>query len=131
MIHIDPCTWGNASVMYPDWKGTIQIDEKLTGEHSIYDLTNIDREKWRIVGLEWGSSEEGPHELVVIAVPFATDLGGEAPLEAARIMIHDSDPFAIIQQITHLADFRLRLGWVEDSHRAVTITQLGDEPEQD
>lgn len=131
MIQIDPITWGNASVMYPDWKGTIQIDEMHTGQHSIYDLTNIDREQWLIIGLEWGTSEEGPHELHVVAVPHGTDLDGEAPIEATKIMIHNSDPFAIIQQISNMAEFRVRLGWIEDAGRPVIVSQIGDEPEQD
>ncbi|WP_152364936.1 hypothetical protein [Microlunatus speluncae] len=54
--------WGDATVSYPDWKGTFQIDEKMTGPTSIYDLTTINRDEWMIIGFDWGGGELLDHK---------------------------------------------------------------------
>jgi len=120
--------WGPAAVTHPDWQGTMQIDEKTTGEESIYSLTGIDKNEWTIVGLDWGGGETGWHELNVIVVPQGTDLS-EPELDATHLKIHDSDPMEILTKIMHVADYRLRIRSVVDSN--IRITALGDVPEQD
>ncbi len=126
----EPYEWGPASVTYPDWKGTFQIDEIITRPESIYDLTGVNQDEWTIIGLDWGAGEHGPHELHVLAVPHGTLDEGDDPIEAVDFMIHDSDPFEIVQKIIHLADFRARLGWLADSGRPIMIAGLRDIPEQ-
>lgn len=120
--------WGPARVTYPDWQGTMQIDEKLTGDEDLYTLTGIDRDEWIIVGLDWGGGETGWHDLKVVAVPADADIG-ESELEATLFLIHDCNPVEIVSKIMHVAEYRLRIRSVADS--TIQITKLGDIPEQE
>lgn len=133
MHDVDPYEWGNARVTYPDWKGTFQIDERLTGTDSIYSLTGVDADEWLIVGLDWGAGERGPHELHVITVPRGTDIETEVQtrghLPVTDLMIHDSDPFAVLQRMIHSADFRARVRGLENTK--MEVHALGDVPDQD
>jgi hypothetical protein len=60
--------WGDASVSFPDWVGTAQLDQKMTGPVDLYDLTGVDPDEWLIVGLDFGGGESGyaqpPHHQV-------------------------------------------------------------------
>ncbi|RDH75497.1 hypothetical protein DVS77_26215 [Mycolicibacterium moriokaense] len=125
--------WGDAKVTYPDWVGTAQLDQKLTGPVDIYDLTGVDRDEWLIIGLDFGGGESGMHNPHVIAVrnsELADQRIYEKPnIRAADIQIHDVEPFELLQQITHLLDMRFRTRSVRDS--TITITELLDVPPQD
>lgn len=131
---MDEYEWGHASVTFPDWVGTAQLDQKMTGPVNLYDLTGIDSDEWQIIGLDFGAGERGRHTPHVIAVP-REEWGGSPPsdldeVNAAKISIHNGiDPFDLLQQITHLLDMRFRLRVVKDS--TITITQHLDEPPQD
>lgn len=119
--------WGPAAVTYPDWQGTVQIDEKLTGDVDMYTLAGIDRDEWSIIGLEWSGGERGWHDLHLIVVPRGTDL--DAPeIEATNLLIHDVNPVDFLAKVMHGADFRLRTQRMMD--KTITITNLGDIPEQ-
>jgi len=68
--------WGDASVTYPDWQGTMQIDQIMT-RRSLNEITGIP-DRWAIIGLDWGGGEEldhsgrkrlNPHEMSAIVVP--------------------------------------------------------------
>ena len=39
---MDEYEWGDASVSFPDWIGTAQLDQKVTGTVDVYTLTGID-----------------------------------------------------------------------------------------
>jgi hypothetical protein len=125
--------WGDASVTYPDWSGTAQLDQKMTGTVDVYTLTGIDFDEWQIVGLDFGGSESGMHNVHVIAVPRSE--WGESPpsdlphVRAVDIQIHNGvDPFELLRQITHVLEMRFRIRAVKDA--TITITELLDEPPQ-
>ena len=124
--------WGHATVAYPDWVGTAQLDQKLTGPVDIYDLTGVDRDEWLIIGLDFGGGETGMHTPHVIAVrksELAEQRIYEMPnIRAADIQIHGVEPFELLQRITHLLDMRFRIRSVRDA--TITITELLDVPPQ-
>lgn len=130
--------WGDARVSYPDWKGTFQVDQKLTGDVSIYTITKIDRDEWTIIGLDWGGGEQvdglghynaHPHRLSAIVVrKDDADLDADE-IRATEVMVHDVDPYDMIKAITHMAEFRMRVRRVVDSK--IIIVDEGDIPEQD
>lgn len=125
--------WGHATVAYPDWVGTAQLDQKLTGPVDIYDLTAVDRDEWLIIGLDFGGGETGMHTPHVIAVrksELAEQHIYEMPnIRAADIQIHGVEPFELLQRITHLLDMRFRIRSVRDA--TITITELLDVPPQE
>jgi hypothetical protein len=132
-MHVDEYEWGAASVSFPDWHGTAQLDQKLTGTEDVYSLTGIDPEKWAIIGLDFGGGESGMHQPHVIAVR-KSELGDQHPsamseIKAVDIQIHNGiDPFDLLRQITHVLDMRFRIRSVVDA--TITITELLDEPPQ-
>lgn len=131
---MDEYEWGEASVGYPDWVGTAQLEQKITGTVDVYTLTGIDPEKWQIIGLDFGGGETGMHNPHVIAVR-KSELGDRhisdlSHVRAADIQIHNGiDPFELLRQMTHLLDMRFRTRATKDA--TITITELLDEPPQD
>ncbi|MGH3642537.1 MAG: hypothetical protein ACRDUX_26315 [Mycobacterium sp.] len=123
--------WGGAEVSYPDWSGTAQLDQKMTGDVDEYSLTGVDRDKWVIIGLDFGGGESGMHALEVIAVRKSDwrEAKGTSQVKAASIRIHNGvDPFDLLRQIMHVFDMRLRIRSVTDS--TIVITESLDEPPQ-
>lgn len=131
---MDEYTWGDASVSFPDWMGTAQLDQKMTGSTGIYELTGIDSNEWLIVGLDFGGGESGMHQPHVIAVR-KSELNGRhiselSEIRAADIQIHNGiDPFDLLRQLTHLLDMRFRIRATKNA--TITITERLDEPPQD
>jgi hypothetical protein len=131
---MDEYEWGHASVSFPDWVGTAQLDQKMTGRADVYSLTGVDHDEWQIIGLDFGAGETGWHTPQVIAVRRSewgegppSDLSG---VRATKIYIHNGvDPFELLQQMTHLLDMRFRIRAVKDS--TITITEHLDQPPQD
>jgi hypothetical protein len=125
--------WGDASVGFPDWSGTAQLDAKMTGTDDVYTLTGINPEEWVIIGLDFGGGETGMHNPHVIAVA-RSEWGNSPPsdlseVKAVDIQIHnDVDPFDLLRKMTHLLDMRFRIRAVKSS--TITITELLDEPPQ-
>jgi hypothetical protein len=125
--------WGDASVGHPDWIGTAQLDQKITGTVDVYSLTGIDPEEWLIIGLDFGGGDTGWHNPHVIAVR-KSELGERhisevSDVRAADIKIHSvDDPFELLRQITHLLDMRFRINSTKNA--TITITELLDEPPQ-
>ncbi|MFF0707412.1 hypothetical protein [Gordonia sputi] len=124
---MDQYEWGQASVAYPDWQGTVQLDEKMTGDDSVYSMTGVDREQWTIIGLDLGGGESGMHALEVVVVPRGTDLGASR-LEATMIRIHNVDALGVLQRMMHVFDMRMRIRSTLDA--SIVVTDLGDIPEQ-
>lgn len=128
---VDEYEWGFAEVSYPDWSGTAQLDQKMTGSVDVYSLTGIDPDEWQIIGLDFGAGESGMHNLHVIAVR-ASDWSADmdmSDVRAADIQIHNGvDPFDLLRQMTHLLDMRFRIRAVADAK--ITITEHLDEPPQ-
>jgi hypothetical protein len=133
-MNVDEYVWGDASVTYPDWSGTAQLDQKMTGRTDVYGLTGIDEDEFQIIGLDFGGGESGMHEIHVIAVRKSElndrHIADVSEVRAVDIQIHNGlDPFDLLRQIMHVFDFRLRIRSTVDS--TITITELLDEPPQD
>jgi hypothetical protein len=117
--------WGDASVTFPDWIGTAQLDQKVTTD--LYSLTGIESNEWQIVGLDFGGGDMRMHNLRVIAVPRSewrqstpSDLSN---VQATSIEINNGiDPFELLRQIMHLFDMRLRFHTVKDATITITDT---------
>jgi hypothetical protein len=133
-MDVDEYEWGDASVTYPDWTGTAQIDQRMSSD--LYGLTGIDADKWAIIGLDFGGGESGMHMPHVIAV-LRSELGHDdehiskmSEIKAVDIQIHNGvDPFDLLREMINLMEMRFRVRSVVDA--TITITELLDEPPQD
>jgi hypothetical protein len=134
----DGFLWGDAEVTYPDWKGTAQLDQRMTGDRSLNEIVGLDRDKWFIIGLDIGGGEHA-HDLHVVAVhrdvvpegggvlpKIAAANGGEIP--ATEFRIHDVDPYEVLRAITQMFELRLRLSGCQDL--PIRIMSQSDVPEQ-
>lgn len=128
--------WGDASVTYPDWSGTAQLDYRMTGP-LFEEIIGLDPDEWMIVGFDIGGGESqfGRHDLNVVAVrrsdlPAGSvdgDYSEEIPV--TEFLVHNVDPYEILRTITHQFELRLRRrGWGQHPLRVVA---LGDVPTQD
>lgn len=114
--------WEDASVTYPDWQGTAQLDQRMTSA-GIEELIGLDPDEWDVVGIEIGGGESGLHPLDVVAVhrdipvegrrsdeslfeAMARTNGGVLP--ATHFRVHEADAFEVLLKIMHVFDFRLR-----------------------
>lgn len=118
--------WSGASVSFPDWKGTFQIDQRLTRPYDLYKSAGVDPAQWTIIGFDWGAGETGVHTMHAIVVPKGTDLTGDE-IQATDLALHYVDPFKFILEMVHSADFRMRSRELE--RKTIRITALGDVPE--
>jgi hypothetical protein len=126
--------WGDAEVGYPDWQGTIQVDERRTGTQ-LNELVGLDFDTWGIVGIDIGGGEHA-HSLNVLAVDrrendasyaeVAAANGGELPVRS--FLIHDVDPYKVLQALTHVLDLRMRVR--STVGLPIRVTSLGDVSEQ-
>lgn len=132
--------WGDAEVTYPDWNGTVQLDQRMTAP-GIGELVGLDAQKWWVIGFDIGGGErESGHDLQVYAVerelvPEGGDVlpriadanGGEIPV--TQFLVHDVNPYDILLAITHQLDLRMR---VRGARRyPIRVERLGDVLEQD
>jgi hypothetical protein len=136
----DEMIWTEARVTYPDWSGTAQLDQRMTGPDALLEkVVGLDPMKWQVIGLAFGGGES-THNLKVIAidrnqVPDDSDVltktaeadGGQIP--ATEFLIHDVDPYALLRKITHVFELRLRRRGTGDL--PIRIVALADVPEQD
>ena len=129
---MDPYEWKHASVAYPDWIGTAQLDQKITGDENLYDWVGVDFDEWQIIGLDFGAGESGLHNLHVIAVPraewSAQKDSGISEIMATDIQIHDVNAVELLLKMTHMLDVRFRIRAVKDSR--IMINGYGDVPPQ-
>lgn len=137
---MDSYTWGEASVTYPDWHGTVQLDQRKTVA-PLADLIGLDSEAWLIIGFDIGGGERenGRHTFNVYAVDrdlipatsdvlpqIAADNGGEIPV--TQFLVHNVDPYDILRTITHQLDLRFRSRGSREI--PIRVTSLGDVPPQ-
>ena len=133
---VEPYEWRDAEVTYPDWTGTAQLDQRMTAR-GIEEVVGLDPDRWTVVGIDIGGGERS-HDLHVIAVdhaifPEGKDVfpriaaanGGVIP--ATDFLVHDVDPYQVLQAITHVFELRLRMRGTRDL--PVQITALADAPE--
>jgi hypothetical protein len=113
------------------------MDQKITGNVDIYSFTGIDRDKWFIVGLDFGGGESGLHDPAAIAIDRALMEGGRwtdelvdehGYLPCVHIQLHDVDTVKLLKVMMHVFDMRLRVRSVLDAEIRI-INQL-DQPEQ-
>jgi hypothetical protein len=130
--------WRDAEVTYPDWKGTAQLDQRMTSA-GIEEVVGLDRDEWMVIGIDIGGGELD-HDLRVVAVhreivpdgggvlPRIADAnGGEIPV--TEFLIHDVDPYAVLRAITHVFELRLRLRGADGL--PIRVVGQSDVPEQD
>lgn len=135
----DGYLWEDASVSYPDWQGTAQLDQRMTSA-GIEELVGLDEDEWTVVGIDIGGGESGLHPLEVVAVhsdvpapdrrpdeslfeAMARANGGELP--ATHFRVHEADAFDVLLEIMHVFDFRLRSrGAVDVSIRIMSQADL-------
>ena len=61
--------WGEASVTYPDWRGTAQLDERMTVPwEGLARTVGLDGQQWQVVGFSIGGGEHG-YNLRIYAAP--------------------------------------------------------------
>ena len=107
-----------AEVTYPDWVGTAQLDERMTGA-GLNEVLGLDPDEWFLIGFDIGGGEHR-HELRVVAVHHTltreeTDIlpkiaatnNGEIP--ATEFLVHDVDPYDVLRRITHQFEMRLKI----------------------
>lgn len=134
----DGFIWHPAEVTHPDWTGAAQLDQRLTGA-GVEEVVGLDRDEWMAIGLDIGGGEHG-HELRVIAVhrsdiPEGGDVfpriaaanGGHIP--ATEFLIHDVNPYEVLQKITHVFEMRIRTRGSRDL--PIRVLRQSDVPEQD
>lgn len=128
----DGYIWGEASVTYPDMKGTAQLDEAMT-KPTIEHVVGLDPEQWNVIGLDIGGGELA-HNLHVIAIPNdgvtpREEHAERGEVRATDFLIHDVDPYDVLRQITHVFDLRLRSRGYENVD--IRVVAHGDVPEQE
>ena len=132
----DGYTWGDASVTYPDWVGTAQLDQRMaeTIEQKFPQLAG-----WSVIGIDIGGGEH-PHSLNLIAVPHDVLPDGgnvfaryaesnDGQIHATNFLVHDVDPYEFLRTITHMFELRLRIRSTENV--LIRIRANADIPEQD
>lgn len=110
--------WGPASVTYPDWNGTAQLDQRRTTA-GIEEQVGLDPERWMVVGLDIGGGELS-HALHVVAIDralvpeggdvlpkIASSNGGNLPVTEFRVS--GVDPYDLLRAVTHQFELRMRL----------------------
>lgn len=130
--------WRDAEVTFPDWSGTAQLDQRKTAA-GIEELVGLDRDDWMVIGLDFGGGEH-KHRLHVLAVaradiPDGGDVfpriaeanGGAIPV--TDFLVHDVDPYELLQKITHVFELRMRARGTRDF--PIRVTAAGDLPAQD
>ena len=122
--------WGEASVSFPDWKGTAQLDERITIPwEGLARTLGLDHEHWQVVGFSIGGGENG-YDLKLYATPadvwkkVAPD--DDAEIEVTEFLVHDVDPLDILQRMTHVFELTMRSRGL--GNRRVRIKALSDLP---
>ncbi|XVV10931.1 hypothetical protein ACQP2X_39755 [Actinoplanes sp. CA-131856] len=119
--------WGEASVSFPDRSGTAQLDERKTLPwKGLLGAVGLDGEQWEVLGFDIGGGEHG-YELRIIATPrdvWEKAAAGDAEIEATEFLVHDVDPLAILRQMMHVFELRMR----GSEGQAVRIRSRSDLP---
>ncbi|MEU4779002.1 hypothetical protein [Micromonospora sp. NPDC023633] len=129
---MDGEVWGEAEVPFPDWKGTAQLDERLTVPwEGLARTVGLDSEQWQVVGFSIGGGEHG-YDLRLVAAPRdvweKVKADDRAEIEVTEFLVHDVDPLAILQQMTHVFELKMRLRAFDG--RTVRVRALSDLPSE-
>jgi hypothetical protein len=122
--------WGDASVSFPDWKGTAQLDERMTIPwEGLARTLGLDHEQWQVVGFSIGGGENG-YDLKLYATPSdvwnkaAPD--DEAEIEVTEFLVHNIEPLEILQRMTHMFELNMRIRGLDN--RRIRVRALSDLP---
>ncbi|MFE7721903.1 hypothetical protein ACFU44_22990 [Nocardia rhizosphaerihabitans] len=129
---MDEQIWGDASVTYPDWKGTAQLDERMTAPwEGLARTVGLPSDQWQVVGFSIGGGESGYH-LQVLATPSEAWKNVKptdgATVEVTEFLVHGIDPLEVLQQMTHMFDFRMRIRALDG--REVRVMARSDLPSE-
>ncbi|MEU6204127.1 hypothetical protein ABZ814_11115 [Micromonospora musae] len=110
---VDGEVWGEASVPFPDWQGTAQLDERMTVPwKGLAETVGLDSDQWQVVGFSIGGGEHG-YNLRLLATPRdvwdKVKPDDDAEVEVTEFLVHDVDPLAILQQMTHVFELKMQL----------------------
>lgn len=124
--------WGEASVTFPDWKGTAQLDERKTVPwRGLARRVKLDSEQWQVVGFSIGGGEHGYH-LRIYAAPHdvwakrASD--DDAEIEVTEFLVHKVDPLVVLREMTHMFELNMRIGGLEN--RQIRVMARSDLPSE-
>lgn len=124
--------WDEARVAFPDWKGTAQLDERMTVPwRGLARRVNLDSEQWQVVGFSIGGGEHG-YDLQVYAAPrvvwekSASD--DDAEIEVTEFLVHKVDPLVILQEMTHMFELNMRIRGLEN--RRIRVRARSDLPSE-
>lgn len=128
----DEDIWDAARVSYPDWNGTAQLDERMTIPwRGLARTVGLDAEQWQVIGFEISGGEHG-YQLRVVATPRdvwrKSGPGAGSEIEATEFLVHNVDPLAVLQQMTHVFELRMRHRGIGDA--PVRIRALSDLPSE-
>ena len=131
----DGVVWRAAGVDSPNWIGTAQLNQRRSAD--LAELAGLDSAKWLVVGFEIGGGGHG-HDLRVVAVDrdlipevadvlpsIAAEHGGEIP--ATEFLVHDVQPYDVLQAITHSFQLRMRARGTRDLPIRITAHREGPE----
>lgn len=127
---MDEEIWGEASVTFPDWNGTAQLDERKTVPWKGLARTfGLDREQWQVVGFSIGGGELG-YQLRVYAAPREVwaKRDDESEVEVTEFLVHDVGPLDILRQMTHVFELNMRIRGL--GRRVVRVKALSDLPSE-
>lgn len=127
---VDGYVWGEASVPFPDWKGTAQLDERMTLPwEGLAKAVGLDSDQWQLVGFDIGGGEDG-YDLRVVATPVdvwaKVKLDDDAEIEVTEFLVHGVDPLAILRQMTHVFELKMHLRVLDG--RQVRVRASSDLP---
>jgi hypothetical protein len=135
---VDDYRWGDASVTYPDWVGTAQLDRRITAP-SLGEVIGLDRDEWHIIGFDIGGGERAHHLRVVAVHTSDIPVGGDVlpriaeandgEIPATEFDVHGVDPYEVLKAITH--QFALRMHVSSTRDLPIRIVGQGEVPARD
>lgn len=127
---MDGDIWGDANVTFPDWKGTAQLDERMTTPwEGLARTFGLDPDRWQVVGFSIGGGEHG-HDLRIVAAPqdvwARANSDDNAEIEVTEFLVHNVDPFDVLKRMTHVFELKMTLRHVDGQR--VRVRTLSDLP---
>ncbi|MEV6927626.1 hypothetical protein AB0M46_24430, partial [Dactylosporangium sp. NPDC051485] len=104
----------------------------LTGvtNQPAFSTSHLDGDQWQVLGFSIGGGESEYH-LQVVATPrdvWEKAASGDGEIEATEFLVHGIDPLAILQQMTHMFDMKMRRRGLDG--RQVRIRAVSDIPSE-
>ncbi|MFF0318847.1 hypothetical protein ACFYPH_29925 [Micromonospora sp. NPDC005252] len=108
------------------------LDERMTVPwEGLARTVGLDGDQWQVVGFSIGGGEHG-YDLRVVATPVdvweKVKPDDDAEIEVTEFLVHNVDPLAILQQMTHVFELKMRLRGLDG--RRVRVRALSDLPSE-